>query len=149
LTGQEIESVAAFKAGFETEEVEDNAVAVLRLADGTLATLSASWTTRGGSIDSTVLIGEKGSLRIGTEPGAPLVLYEASGKRVSYQVPAGIPKLDGVDQLDEVPEFVEAVLGKRPNPIPGEEGYRALEICLAIDQSARAGRVVSLPLPVD
>jgi len=149
MSGQEVESVAAFKAGFETEEVEDNAVAVLRLTDGTLVTLSASWTARGGSIDSTVLIGEKGTLRIGMELGAPLVLHEASGKRVSYDVPVGIPKVKGVVELDEVPEFVEAVRGTRPNPIPGEEGYRALEICIAMDKSARTARIVSLPLPAE
>ena len=57
LTGQEVESVAAFKAAFETEEVEDGAVAILRLTEGTLVTLSASWNTRGGSIDCTALIG--------------------------------------------------------------------------------------------
>ena len=149
LTGQEVESVAGFKAAFETEEVEDSAVAVLRLTEGTLVTLSASWNTRGGSIDSTALIGEQGSLRIGMEPDAPLVLYKASGERVSFPVPAGTPKVNGVIRLDEVPEFLEAALGKRPNPVPGEEGYRALEICLAIEQSARTGRVVSLPLPIE
>jgi len=149
LTGQEVESVAAFKAAFETEEVEDNAVAVLRLSGGTLATLSASWTTRGGNISDFTLVGEGGLLRIGAEPGSPLVLYKASGKRIAYPVPEGIPRVNGALQIDEVPEFVEAVLGERPNPVPGEEGYRALEICIAIDQSARTGKLVQLPLPVN
>jgi predicted dehydrogenase len=139
LTGQEVERVAAFKAAFELEELEDNAVAVLQLSGGALATLSASWTTRGGSFDDFVLVGEGGSLRVGVEPGAPLVLYRASGGRVVYSLPEEAA-------LAEVAEFVQAVLGARPNPLPGEEGYRALEICVAIDRSARTGKIVRLPL---
>ena len=147
LTGQEVECVAGFKAAFEIDEVEDNAVAVLQLSGGALATLSASWTTRGGGINDFVLVGEGGSLRIGAEPGAPLVLYRRSGERVAYPVPEGIPESNGVLQIDEVPEFVQAALGERSNPVPGEEGYRALEICVAIDRSARTGELVRLPLP--
>lgn len=148
LTGQEVECVAAFKSAFETQEVEDNAVAVLQLSGGTMATLSTSWTVRGKMIDDFIFVGEGGSLRLGVEPGSPVVMYKASDERVVYQVPEGIPKTNGALQLDEVPEFVDAVLGERPNPIPGEEGYRALEICIAIDQSARTGALVRLPLSV-
>lgn len=148
LTGQEVECVAAFKSAFETQEVEDNAVAVLQLSGGTLATLSASWTMKGKMIDDFVLVGEGGSLHIGAEPGSPLVLYKPSGERIAYSVPEGIPRVNGGLQLDEVSEFVQAVLGERPNPIPGAEGYRALEICIAIDQSARTGALVRLPIPI-
>jgi UDP-N-acetylglucosamine 3-dehydrogenase len=148
LTGQEVECVAAFKAAFELQEVEDNAVAVLKLSGGALATLSVSWTTRGGCINDFILIGERGSLRLGTEPDSPLVVYRASGERIAYPAPEGIQQVGGVLRLDEISEFIEAVLGHRPNPIPGEEGYRALEICIAVDRSARTGELVRLPLPV-
>ncbi len=145
LTGQEVESVAAFNANFELPDVEDNVAAVLRLSDGALVTLSASWTMRGGNIDDFIIIGEGGSLRIRAEPDAPLVLYKASGERVEYPTHPGIPLTeDKIWLVAEIPEFVEAVLGERPNPITGEDGYRALEICIAIDQSADTGEIVHL-----
>jgi predicted dehydrogenase len=146
LTGQEVQRVAAFDAAFEQHEVEDNAVAVMHLSGGTLATLVASWTLRGGNMDSLLVIGERGSLRVGVEAGSPLVAYLAPGERRSFAVPREIPMIDGVLQLDQVPEFVEAALGERPNPIPAIEGYRALEVCIAIERSAHTGELVELPL---
>ena len=120
LTGEEVQQVAAFKGAFEMKEVEDNVVAVLQLSGGALVTLSASWTTRGGNIGDLLLVGERGSLRIGVETDAPFVFYKASGERVVYPVAHKMPRADGALQIDEIPEFVEAVLRERPNPIPAE-----------------------------
>jgi len=146
LTGQEAKTIAAFDASFRHKEVEDNAVAVLRLSAGTLATISTSWTMRGTALDQFVLVGEEGTLRVGSESGCPLVLVTASGERHEYSVPDGIPEVGGALQLDEVPEFVETILGERANPIPPEDGYRALEICIAMERSAQSGQFVQLPL---
>jgi predicted dehydrogenase len=146
LTGQEVRQVAALQASFEQREVEDNAVAVLRLSGGALAVLSASWTLHGGIMDQVVLAGEEGILHVGVEKGYPLVLHKATGERIVYPVADGVPQVDGALQLDMIAEFVEAVLGQRPNPIPGEEGYRALEICIALERSARTGQIIHLPL---
>ena len=146
LTGLEVRRVSAFKASHTGSEVEDNFVAVLEFAGGALGTLSGSWTTRGGPLYDLVLVGEKGTLRIDREEAAPLVLHRATGAREVVPVTLAAPDAEGVLHLAEVPEFVQAIRGERPNPVPGEEGYKALEICLAIDRSAREGRGVELPL---
>ncbi len=42
--------------------------------------------------------------------------------------------------------FRQSVVGQKENPVPGEEGYRSLEVCLAIESSIRSGRIIRLPL---
>jgi predicted dehydrogenase len=146
LTGQEIRSVAGFVERFELEEVEDNSAAVLQLSSGALGLLSVSWTTTGGAVDEFSVIGEEGLLRIGMEADSPVVLYTASGERVAHDVPRGIPKRGDAFLLDEISQFAQAALGKRPNPVTGEDGYRALEICVGIIRSSRERAVIELPL---
>ena len=149
LTGEEVTSVAGVETSADDSEVEENAAAVMVLAGGGLATLSVSWTLRGGNIDDLVLIGDHGSLRVRAEPGAPLVLYREDGERIEYTVHPGIPLSDaGEWLLDEIPQFIAAALGEVPNPVPGIDGYRALEIVTAISRSAKTGMTVPLPLPL-
>ena len=144
LTGQEFVSVTALQEHYTLDEVADNAAALLRLSEGAMVTLTASWTTRGRELNDMVVFGEEGSLYVGAEPGSPLVLYDRSRKRVVYDVPEGIPSRGETWLLEEIPQFLETVVGQRRNPIPGQEGLRALEVCEAMVRSARTGRTISL-----
>jgi UDP-N-acetylglucosamine 3-dehydrogenase len=149
LTGQEVLRLAAFHSGPPSSESFDQTAAILELDSGATGTLLASWSTQGKVLDDFLLLGEKGSLSIGMEPGAPLVFYPVKGKKTVYEVPDGIPMENGAWLLDETAEFIECALGERSNPIPGEEGYKALEICIAIDRSARTREFAELPIGED
>ena len=144
LTGQEFVSVTALQDGYTLKEVPDNAAAVLRLSGGALVTLTASWTTRGRELNDTVVFGEEGSLYVASEPEAPLVLYERSGRRVVYDVPEGIPSRGETWLLEEIPQFLETLTGGRQNPVPGKEGLRALKVCEAMTRSAKTGKTIRL-----
>lgn len=146
LTGQEVERVTGFVESFKLDEVDDNSVAIVQLTSRTLGLLSASWTTRGGPIDEFSLIGEEGLLRIGVEADSPVVFYKSSGERIAHDVPRGIPMDGDILMLDEVSQFVAAVLGKQPIPVTGEDGYQALEICLGILRSHNKREVVEFPI---
>jgi len=146
LTGREITRVGAFQPGSGSRESVRNAVAILELDNGSCGTLLASWSTQGKYLDDFLLLGENGSLLVEMERDAALVFYPVRGERIVYDVPRGIPVRDGAWLLEETEEFIECALGERDNPVPGEEGCRALEICLAIDRSARTRRFVELPL---
>ena len=45
-----------------------------------------------------------------------------------------------------VDEFVAAIREQRPPAATGEDGYKALEVALAVYASAEAGQPVTLPL---
>jgi predicted dehydrogenase len=56
-----------------------------------------------------------------------------------------VPREGDIWVLEEINDFVLAVSGEIPNPIPGEEGYRSLEVTAAIELSAQTGQLVELP----
>ena len=54
-----------------------------------------------------------------------------------------------VGHMEQLKDFIKAIqLGKKPK-ITGDEGRKAVEIVLAIYQSAWTGKRVTLPLPKD
>ena len=63
---------------------------------------------------------------------------------------AGDPKaISYVGHMEQLKDFVKAIqLGKKPR-ITGDEGRKAVEIVLAIYQSAWTGKRVTLPLEKD
>lgn len=149
LTGKEVKRVCGFRATLEKEntDVEDNSVGLLEFSDGTMGTLCTSWTTKGTEDNSFTAFCEKGVLRISVEPGNPLVVYSAElGGKVTFDVPPVQTNVEGQWFLGVVQDFVDAILGRKPCPIPGEEGYKALEIIVALDRSCEAGQWVELPL---
>ena len=50
--------------------------------------------------------------------------------------------------LGVIQDFIDAILGRAENPIPGIEGYKALEMVIAMEQSIQEGGWVELPLDV-
>jgi UDP-N-acetylglucosamine 3-dehydrogenase len=146
LTDDHITRVYSLSKKFFFQEAADNFAAVLEFESGAIGTVSASWTLPGKSVDDTLLAGEQGALRIDSSDPRPLVFSGADGKEISYDVVGGVPQEGEVWMLDEIEDFLRAVSGEIPNPIPGEEGYRSLEVTAAIQLSARTGKPVELPL---
>ena len=123
-------------------DVEDNAICVLRTEKGSLGTIIASWSYQKED-NSTTIYCQKGVLEIYCDPEFPLVVhydfqngeYYKLGKKSTNdeQVKSGI-----------VDAFVNALVHNTPVPIPGEEGYKALEAVLACQKAAATGQVVKI-----
>jgi len=146
LTGDRISKVFSLSKKSFFEEATDNFAAVLEFESGAIGTVSASWTLSGKSVDDTLLCGAEGTLKIGCSDPTPLVFSGAGGNEIDYDVVAGVPQEGDVWVLDEIEDFLRAVSGEIPNPIPAEEGYRSLEVTAAIRLSAQTGNLVELPL---
>jgi len=149
LTGQEAAEVFCYGTarGFPLyEKYGDyaNAVALIRLADGT--PVSATWTRhdpRGHDV-RTEVFGSRDSVAIGLGPRTPLRSVEPG-----VPPPAGPPWhifLDRWDDAyrDELLAFVDVARGKRPSPCSARDGVEALRLAAALTLSAREGRAVPL-----
>ena len=53
---------------------------------------------------------------------------------------------NGIAHKEQYRNFVKAILEDREPVVNGDEGKRALEIILAVYQSAKEGKEISLPL---
>jgi len=56
-------------------------------------------------------------------------------------------KIDASGHQAQIRDFAHAILENRDPAIPGTEGRRPLEIILAVYESGKSGREVTLPLP--
>lgn len=147
LTGKEVAEVSAYTTTTEKEgtDVEDNFVSVLRFTDGTIGTLSTSWTVHGTEINYTYLYCANGTLMISVLPDKPLVAYMSKPKgTIVFEVPPMQSNVEESWNLGITRNFLAAIQGREKCLVPGEEGKAALDIILACDKAARTGKSVKV-----
>lgn len=151
LTGLEAVRVCGSKATLEKPgTVEDNSQALMLMDNGALAMLATSWTYHGGEDNSFVAMCENGVLKVNVEPGDSVVVYHKDPARGREVYPTVAMQDNTQDRWDlgVVQDFVDAILGRKPNPVPGEAGYKALEMVVAMEASVESGSWVDLPMKV-
>ena len=137
-----IDTISKTYPSGELIDVEDNALCLLKTAKGAMGNVTASWSYQKEN-NSTTLYCENGVLEIYVNPDFPLVVhydfqhaeYHKLGKKSTNveQVKSGI-----------VDAFVDAIIEGREVPIPGIEGYKALEAVIACQQAAKSARAVKI-----
>ncbi|PTM59944.1 Gfo/Idh/MocA family protein [Desmospora activa] len=143
LLEDEVIEVAAFTDTLEKKgDVEDNAVMLLRTRSGAFGTLAASWTHHPSEDNSTVIYGEKGYIRIVDDPVHQVIVYHVDGTVEKVEM-GGIATNDDQTDSGVISAFVDAIVGGTPNPIPGEEGMKSLEVVLAAVEAAEKKTVVT------
>jgi UDP-N-acetylglucosamine 3-dehydrogenase len=143
----DVDEVACFIDTLEKKDcgVDDNAVAVLRLKNGIMGTVETSWTYKPAEENGTSFFCEKGTLKMAVEPDAPLVAYFANPGR--GRCVFEVPKMQTNEEqfsTGVIDGFVDTIQGKKENPVPGEEGRKALKVVLACLESAASNRKVKI-----
>ncbi|KIL49488.1 Gfo/Idh/MocA family protein [Jeotgalibacillus soli] len=129
----------------ENTDVDDNAVCVVKLADGAIGTLTASWSYKKFEDNSTIIYGEKGVLRLEDDEDYSFIFYPIDGK--PEKVDAGkIQSNDEGGQTNSgvIDEFIDSILSKRQPAVTGEEGKKALEIVIAALESSETKKIISI-----
>jgi predicted dehydrogenase len=149
-----VHSVAAFTdcLAHERLEVEDTAVACLRFENGALGVIEAATSVFPGLPKTVAVHGSRGSIVIEQEDiltwqFAETVPEDAHRVRPPIQASGGASHPAAINSefhFRQLSQFVQALRGNMPNPIDGAEGRRAVELVLAIYQSAASGQVVHL-----
>jgi len=130
-------------------ETEDLGVAVLKFQSGALGVVEAAATLYPENLEETLAVfGETGTAVIGGVTASQLNTWRVDGYTEDeaaslIQAVNNAPAKPGHQVIIE--DMAEAVITGREPLLNGAEGKKALEIILAIYQSARAGRPVSLP----
>lgn len=129
----------------QNTEVDDNAVCILRTECGIIGTLTASWAYVSGGDNSTVIYGEKGTLRLEADPVYSLIEEYRDGSVVNHKLDkiqtneAGGQTTSGV-----INHFVESIFENKEPLISGEEGMKSLQIILAALESQETKQIISL-----
>ena len=117
---------------------EDAAFALIRFKNGATIFLGASWALNLVSgVHNVLVAGEKGGCQL--EPTALIrerngVLEKVTNEIFNYPEPAG--------HVEEIRQFVDAILKKKPSPVPGEEALITQRILDATYKSGEEGKEV-------
>jgi predicted dehydrogenase len=157
-----VAEVQAYTATLAHEriEVEDVAVATLRFESGALGTLEATTAAFPGYLKRIELHGSEGSAVMEEEDIRAWDFMKKSRSDAAVQRQMATSKSTGGGAADpaaighhghamQLQDFVDAIRKDRTPAIDGHEGRRSVEIILAIYQSAKTGKKVTLPLKGD
>jgi UDP-N-acetyl-2-amino-2-deoxyglucuronate dehydrogenase len=139
-------------------EVEDIALAILTFENGALGTIQGSTAVYPGLPERLEITGTEGTAIVEAgqikvwefkdekgeaNPYGNKVQSSAAPAPTGSADPAAIPI---AGHRAQIADLLDAIAGDRPPAITGEDARRPLEIILAIYESARTGREVTLPL---
>jgi predicted dehydrogenase len=138
-------------------ETEDTAAAVLRYRNGAVGVIQCATSVFPGADRRIEVLGDKGMAVLEGESLAKWQFAEErpddAELRRRYS-PQGVAQRNANDPLafnharhrEQIAEFLDALDAGREPRVGGPEGRKAVEIILAIYESARTGRTVRLPL---
>ena len=123
--------------------MDDNAICIYEMADGTLGTMTASWTYYAAEDNSTVLYGTKGEMRIYDDPAHSIVVKLADGTVETYDVEQ-IQTNDNQTKSGVIDLWVDCLKEGRQPEISGASVLSAMRAVFASIQSAETGATVEI-----
>lgn len=147
ILGEELVDVAAFieSSAKENSSVDDNAAFILRTESGVIGTLAASWAYNAKEDNSTVIYGEKGTIRLEDDPDYGLIVNYANGENTFYELGQIQSNEDGGQTNTHVIEhFVDAVLKDQEPLVNGIEGKRSLAVIIAALKSNETKQITRI-----
>jgi predicted dehydrogenase len=151
LTGERVTGVQAMMATLDKKYadgspigVDDNAICIYEMQDGTIGTMTASWTYYAAEDNSTVLYGTEGEMRIYDDPAHSIVLKK-KGEEPKYFDVEQIQTNDNQTKSGVIDLWVDCLkTGKQPE-ISGESVLSAMRAVFASMESSETGRAVDIP----
>lgn len=143
----EVEEVVAYggRTWADSEYGFDpNAVALLKMANGGIGTVSSSLECTTPYKFNIRLLGEKGSLM-----NNELYTNKIPGQTDYATIPTILPDSGDVTHhpfSDEIDDFIQAIQNGTKTRCDFFEGYKTMELCFAIDEAIATGQKVTLPL---
>lgn len=154
MMGDEIDEVVGFTDRLKHDyiEAEDLGIALIRFKNGSYGIIEGTTNVYPRNLEETLYIfGEKGTVKAGGEAVNIIEEWNFSDyiddpnkvKQECHELP---PNIYGFGHSKLYADVIDAIINDRPPYVDGEAGRRALELVLAIYQSAAEGRSVKLPL---
>jgi len=143
LLEDEVVEISAFVETLHKEntKVDDNAICIMRMSQGAIGTLTASWTYYKGEDNTTLLYCEDGVIKIGTDPVDQVIVEKTDGTVQRYNVGA-MTTNTGQTHSGVIDSFIHSILTKTPPAITGEEGMKSLKVILAALESAETKKLI-------
>lgn len=154
MMGDEIDEVVGFTDRLKHNyiETEDLGIALIKFKNGSYGIIEGTTNVYPSNLEETLYIfGEKGTVKAGGEAVNIIEEWRFSDylddpKEVIKEYHELPPNVYGFGHSKLYKDVIDAIKDNRPPYVDGEAGRRALELVLAIYQSAATGSSVKLPL---
>lgn len=154
MMGDEIEEVVGMTDRLEHPyiEAEDLGIALIRFKNGAYGIVEGTTDIYPKNLEETLyLFGEKGTVKAGGQSVNIIEEWRFSDmlddpEEVKRQFHENPPNVYGFGHTPLYADVIDAVKNNRQPYVDAEAGKRALELVLAIYQSAASGSIVKLPL---
>ncbi|MGQ4614614.1 Gfo/Idh/MocA family protein [Nocardia sp. R7R-8] len=149
VTGREIVEVYALGGNrgavfFAEADDVDTAAVVLRLDDGTLATVSLTRYNGAGYDVRLEALGSSGNAIVGLDDRSPLTSVEPDHSRSPYPPYGGFMERFRPAYADELAAFIEVAIGQLDNPCTPADALEAFYVAEACELSRSEGRAVEV-----
>ena len=154
MMGEEIDEVFAYtdKLNHAYIECEDVGMALIKFKNGSYGIIEGTTDIYPKNLEETLYIfGEKGTVKVGGQSVNKIEEWNFSDSldnsdEVKSQFHENPPNVYGYGHTPLYADMIDAIENDRDPYVTGEDGKRALELVLAIYQSAKEGKPVKLPL---
>lgn len=123
--------------------VDDNAMCIYEMENGTVGTMTASWTYYGAEDNSTILYGTKGIMRIYDDPKYSIKLILADGSEVDYAIDR-IQTNDNQTSTGIIDAFIDCIENDTKPLIDGADVLNAMKAVFASIDSSESGKRVGI-----
>ena len=124
--------------------VDDNAFCILKMDNGIIGTLTASWTYYGEEQNSTTLYGTEGIMKIYDHPEFAITVIDRDGDRAYYDTEK-IQTNDNQTKSGIIDAFIDALENDHKPEIDGENVLAAMRAVFASIQSSQEDRTIYIP----
>ncbi len=153
MMGNDVKQVFAYtdRQTHDYIEAEDIGVAVIKFANGAYGVIEGTVNVYPKNLEETLtLLGETGTVKAGGKSLNVIEQWQFADKddsaAVKEQFGENPPNIPGLGHTRIYEDVVDAIRNNREPVVSAEDGRRAIELILAIYQSAATGKPVDLPL---
>ena len=154
MMGEEVDEVFAYtdKLNHDYIECEDVGLALIKFKNGSYGIIEGTTDIYPKNLEETLYIfGEKGTVKISGQSVNKIEEWNFSdsldnSEDVKSQFNENPPNVYGYGHTPLYEDMIDAIKNNREPYVSGKDGMRALELVLAIYQSAKEGKPVKLPL---
>ena len=113
------------------------------MKNGSVGTMTASWTNYGEEDNSTVVNCTKGVIKICSDKEYPVIVEKKNGDKVFYKV-GNIQTNDNQTKSGVIDAFVDSIISGKEPAVPGEDGLKSMKVVFACMESAEKGKTVKI-----
>lgn len=124
--------------------VDDNAMAIFRMSDGVMGTMTASWTYYGAKDNSTIIYGTQGTMVINDNPSQPLKVIDKNGETKLFEVEVPLNKND-IKESGVMSLFIHGILNNEETILSGRRILPAMRAIFACEESDLEQKRILVP----